>query len=93
MGQFQPLQLGRFTDEEQQSRITQAVMNVTPGAAIGYHPGFTQSHQVLGEGSLTQTQHGFKVANTGFAFANCKQDLQARCLSDGLEQCRNLFNG
>jgi hypothetical protein len=83
---IQTLQLRRLANEAEQGRVTQAVMNVTSGTAVCHNPGFAQGHQVLGEGSLPQAEHGFEMADARLALADGQQDLQAGYLPDGLEQ-------
>jgi hypothetical protein len=85
--------LRHLANKAKQGRVTQPVMDVTPGTAVSHKPGFAQGHQVLGEGGLPQTEHGFEMADARLALADCQQDLQAGFLPDGLEQCRDLLDG
>ncbi len=91
-GQGHTLHFGRLAQDRQQARVVEPVVDESPLAARLQQAGFAQGHQVLGEGSLPQVEHGFEMADARLALADGQQDLQAGFLPDGLEQCGDLLN-
>ncbi len=80
------LHFRRLSYQAQQGRIAQPVVDVASLAPVRDDPALTQRHQVLGEGRLPETQHGFKVTDAGLALTDRQQDLDAGCGADGPDE-------
>lgn len=79
---------GGCFDQFQQGRIFKAIIDIASGPIWRDQPGLAQEHQMLRDDRLAHAGHRLQVADTGFAFADGQQDLDADWLTDQLEQIR-----
>jgi len=77
---------GSHSNEIHPRRIDQSVEDKPTFPARGEHPCLTQSHQMLGEISLTHSQNRLQMAHTGFPSADRQQDLDPGRLAQSPEQ-------
>jgi hypothetical protein len=60
-------------------------MDISPLPTGDEYPDLAEGHQMLRQVRLSPAEGCFKVANTGFPFANRQQDLKAGRRSNGLK--------
>jgi len=65
---------GSLPDKQDQLRVLQLVMDVSPFTPGDQDAGFTQGHQVLGKICLPPVECGLEMAYTGIPLANCQKD-------------------